>query len=120
MGRSGRHPKLYSSFADAQTSRPIEHVLGYLPLGASQLSPLRSGPHKSGLHPLNDAPAFELRNRPENVHLELAGRRRGVDPFRQRHERNAERLEIFQQRGQMLQVATKPIQVEITIYMTIN
>ncbi len=86
MGCGWRHPQLYRSFADAETSHPIEHVLRYLTFGASQLPPPRSGPHKSGLHPLNDTPALELRNRPENVHLELAGRRRGVDPFRQRRQ----------------------------------
>ena len=81
---------------------------------------LRPCPLQARQHTFSDALPLELGNRPEDVHLELPCWRRGIDAFSEAYERHAERLEIFQQRGQMLQVATKPIQVEITIYMTIN
>jgi hypothetical protein len=47
---------------------------------------------------------------PEDVHLQVAGRRRGVDALRQTDERHAEHLEFLQQRDQMLQVASEPIE----------
>jgi hypothetical protein len=36
------------------------------------------------------------RNRAQDVHLQLAGWRRGVDPFVERHEHDAERLQFLE------------------------
>ena len=61
-------------------------------------------------HPLPDPLPFELRYGSEDVHLELPRGRRRVDPFRQTHERDAERLEFVEERDQVLQVAPESIQ----------
>ena len=45
------------------------------------------------------------------MHLELPSRRRGVDAFAQRDEREAERLQVLEQRDQVLQVASQPIEL---------
>jgi hypothetical protein len=69
----------------------------------AQTLPLRF--RSPGADTLDDAAALELCDRPENVHLQLARRRGGVDAFAERDERDAEHLEVVEERDQMLQVA---------------
>jgi hypothetical protein len=45
------------------------------------------------------------------MYLELPGGCRGVDAFAQRDERDAERLQVLEQRDQVLQVASEPIEL---------
>jgi len=49
---------------------------------------LRSGADHSEFYSFRDPAALKLRNRRQDVHLELARRRRGVDPFTKAHEGN--------------------------------
>lgn len=72
--------------------------------------PLRPSPLEASQHALSDAFPLELRDRAKDVHLELPGWCRGVDAFREAEECHPERLQFFQQRDQMLQIATEPIQ----------
>ena len=60
----------------------------------SQLLPLPSGPGESCLDPFLDATPLKLRQRREDVQLQLPGWRREVDPFPQRHEPHTKRLEF--------------------------
>src|SRR5262249_43902431 len=53
----------------------------------------------------------EFRDGAEDVHLELPGRRRGVDAFAEADERDAERLQVVEQDDQVLQVASEAIQL---------
>ena len=71
---------------------------------------LRPGPLQASQHPLSDALPLELGDRAEDVHLQLAGRRRRVDALGETDERHAERLQVLQQRDQVFQVSAKPIQ----------
>ena len=63
-----------------------------------------------GEYPFPNALALELGDRPKDVHLELAGRRRRVDPLGQTDDRDAEGLQLVEQRDQMPQVPPEPIQ----------
>jgi hypothetical protein len=65
---------------------------------------------RPGPHALDDPAALELRDRAEDVHLELAGGRCGVDALAERDECDAERLQVLEQRDQVLQVAPKAIE----------
>jgi hypothetical protein len=65
---------------------------------------LRPGPRQPGPDPLDDTTAFEFGYGPEDVHLKTPGRRRGVDALGEADERDAERLEILEQRDQVLEV----------------
>ena len=46
----------------------------------------------------------------EDMHLQLAGGRRGVDAFGQRDERDAESLQLVEQRDQVLQAPSETIE----------
>ena len=69
---------------------------GTLPWSPEPLAP-RPGPLQTGLDALGDANALEFRDGAEDVHLQLASRRGGVDAFGQAHERDPERLEFVEQ-----------------------
>ena len=71
---------------------------------------MRSSPRQAGANPFRDARALELGDRRQDVHLQLAGRRRGVDALGERHERDAERLQLLEQRHEVPQVAAKPVE----------
>ena len=71
---------------------------------------MRPGPLQAGLDPFRDARALELRDRAEDVHLQLAGGCRGVDALVERHERDAERLQLLEQRDQVPEVPSEAIQ----------
>ena len=71
---------------------------------------LRHPPRQPGADALDDPRPLELSNRTEDVHLELAGGRRGVDPFREADERDAKRLKLVEERDQVLQTAPEPIE----------
>src|SRR5687768_2469336 len=49
---------------------------------------------------LDDAPPLEFGDGAENVQLQLAGWRRGVDPFRQADESDADGLQLVEERDQ--------------------
>jgi hypothetical protein len=59
---------------------------------------------------LLDAPALELGDGPENVHLQLPGRCGGIDPLAKGHERNSPSLQVLEKRNQVLQVAARAVQ----------
>jgi hypothetical protein len=44
------------------------------------------------------------------VHLQFARRRRRVDPFRETDERDPKRLELIEQRDQVFEIASKPVE----------
>ena len=68
------------------------------------------GPLEARQDPFSNAFPLELGNRPEDVHLQLAGWSRRVDPLGEADERDAERLQFVEQRDQVLQVATESIE----------
>jgi hypothetical protein len=78
--------------------------------GSAEPLTLRSRPRQPGPNALDDTPPFEFSDGPEDLHLKSAGGRRCVDAHGEADERDAERLEILQQRDQVLQVAAKPIE----------
>src|SRR5436190_12517024 len=65
---------------------------------------------RASLDPFGDPRPLEFRDRAKDVHLELAGRRCGVDALVQRHERDAERRELLQHREQVPKVAAEAIE----------
>jgi hypothetical protein len=80
-----------------------------LPRPSEGLS-LRRAPREPRPYPFHDPRSFEFGDRPEDVHLELAGRRRGVDAFRQTDEGYAERLQLLEECDQVLQIPAEPIE----------
>src|SRR5262245_52208328 len=54
--------------------------------------------------------ALELGDRAEDMHLQLASWRRGVDVFRQRYERDPESLQLVEQRDQVFEIPAEPIE----------
>ena len=57
-------------------------------------------PGKSKSYALSDPRSLELRYGSQDVHLESAGRRSGIDPLSQRHEVHAEGLELLKKQNQ--------------------
>ncbi len=72
-----------------------------------QSDALRPGPCQSGSDSFLDPGPLELGVRPQDVHLQLAGRRGGVDTLGERYERNPEHLHILKQGHEMPQVAAE-------------
>ena len=70
-------------------------------MGRSQPLTPRLGPRQPRLDPLSDPRPFKLGNCPQDLHLELSGRRGRVDPFREADERHDEALEFFEPRNEM-------------------
>jgi hypothetical protein len=77
--------------------------------GVSADAPAASPPAwlalQSGQHALSNPFPLKLRNRAEDVHPQLAGGRRRVDAFGQTDERDAEHLQLVEERDQVLEVA---------------
>src|SRR5262249_24594714 len=71
---------------------------------------LRLGPCQARPDALHDAAPLKLRDPAEDVHLELPCGRGRVDAFGQTDEGHAERLELLEQRDEVLQVAPEAIQ----------
>jgi hypothetical protein len=71
---------------------------------------LRPCPCQTRQHSFSNAFPLELSDCAEDVHLELPGRGCGVNAFCQANECHAERLEIFEQRDQVLQIAAQAIE----------
>ncbi len=67
-------------------------------------------PGETSADTFSNAGSFELGDRRQDVHLQFAGWRRRVNPFRERHERYTKRLQFFEQRHEVLQIAPEPIQ----------
>lgn len=59
------------------------------------------------LDALGNPRPLELGDRTEDVHLELPGRRRGVDALTERDEGDAKGLKLLEQNDQMAQVAAE-------------
>ena len=105
-----RHASQRSSSTGRQLSRTGKILSADgLPGPSKRRLSLRRATREPGPYPFDDPRSLELGDRAEDVHLELAGRRRGVDALGQTHERNAERLQLLQQRDQVLQVASESI-----------
>ena len=66
--------------------------------GAAQVPALRPGPLKARQNTFPNPFPLEFGDGGQDMHLELAGGRRGVDALRQTDERDAERLEFLEQR----------------------
>jgi hypothetical protein len=75
---------------------------------APQTLPLRLGPTQARQDAFSNAFALELGDRPKDVHLQLAGGRGRVDPFGQADKRDAECLEVVEQRDQVLERPSEP------------
>jgi hypothetical protein len=58
--------------------------------------PLCLGSRETGANPFRDSSPFKLRDSRQDVHLQLASRRGGIDAFSKRHERDTERLQVFE------------------------
>jgi hypothetical protein len=58
---------------------------------------------------LTDSSAFKLRDRAEQMHLKPPGWCGGIDSLTQTDERDAEGLEIIEERDQVPEVSTEPI-----------
>jgi hypothetical protein len=68
-----------------------------------------AGPSKTRLHAFGDARALEFRDCAEDVHLELSRRRRRVNAFVERNERDAERAEFLERHNQVSETSAQPI-----------
>jgi hypothetical protein len=71
---------------------------------------LRSGPCQARVDPFADAFPLELREGGEDVQLQLAGRRGGVDAFVQADERHADRAQFLEQDHEVAQVPPEAIE----------
>jgi hypothetical protein len=65
-------------------------------LRSSECLPLRPGPRKARHDPFADAVPLELSDCSEDVQLQTASRRSGVDAFVQRDERNTDCREFIE------------------------
>jgi len=119
-GFLGQSPPMDDRPADTERGRGIpqrqvgdrrERGVGDRQRPAAEACSLRLRARQAGADALHDSAPLELRDRAEDVHLEPASRRRGVDAFVQRDERDAERLQIIEQRDQVLQVAAEAIEL---------
>jgi hypothetical protein len=63
-------------------------------LRSTEPLPLRPSSLQPGQHPLPNPFPLKLGDRAEDMHLQLAGGRGRIDPFRQADERDAERLQF--------------------------
>jgi hypothetical protein len=59
---------------------------------STKADPLHPSPRRAGPPAFLNPRPLELRDRAQDVHLELAGRRGGVNPFGEADERHTERL----------------------------
>jgi hypothetical protein len=83
----------------------------------SEPLPLPPRACESCSNPFLNPRALELGDRPEDMHLEFAGRRGGVDALGEAHKRDAERLEVLEQRDEVLQVPSEPIEAPANQYI---
>ena len=65
---------------------------------------------QAGEYAFSNALTLELRNRAEDVHLELPCWRGCINSFREAHEGDAERLAFVEQRDQVSEIAPKAIE----------
>src|SRR5262245_37541062 len=93
-----------------QSSEAVESFDRRPDLRPAKSLTLRPGALQPGQHSLSDALPFELRDGAQDMHLQLAGRGRRVDPLRQADKGNPERLELVEQRDQVLQIAPQAIE----------
>src|SRR5262245_59143615 len=89
---------------------PCNRSRGGRTWGSTEPLPLRPGALQARQYPLPNAFSLELRDGAQDVHLQLAGGRCCVDALRQADERNPERLQLVEQRNQVLQIATESIE----------
>ena len=76
----------------------------------SETSPIGPRTCQPRTDPLRNPCPLELGDRGQDMHLQLARGRGGIDAFLQRDKRDPQRLELVEQRDQMLQAATESIQ----------
>ena len=65
---------------------------------------------RAGAHAFCDARLLELRQRRQDVELQPPGWRGAVDPFPEADEGHTHRLQLIEQRHEMLEAAPEPIQ----------
>jgi hypothetical protein len=99
-GRPG-NPQTPGSLALGQASDPAERFRIDPTSGPSEPLTLRPGPRQPRPNAFHDTTPFEFSDGPEDLHLETTGRRGGVDALGEADERDAERLEFFEQRDQV-------------------
>ena len=78
--------------------------------GSSKLHTLRLGSCQTCLDPLLNPRPLELRQCREDVQLQLPGWRRAVDAFPQRDESHTKHLKFLDERDEVAEVATEPVQ----------
>src|SRR3954453_10129124 len=99
--RGGRRDtELRRGLSDTQPTNRSQLLLLDPAFRPSEPPALCTSPLEPSQHTLPDSLPLELRDRPEDVHLQLPGWCSGVDPLRQTDERDAEHLELLQQRNQ--------------------
>ncbi len=110
MQHRPRDAQLGGSASDAEVGCPFKVFDGDVEGFLSEPSSIGPCPCQPRAHALGDPGALELGNRGQDMHLELPGRGRSVDPFRQRDKRHAEGLELVEQGHQVFQAAAQPVQ----------
>ena len=76
----------------------------------SETSPIGPRPCQPCPHSLGDSGPLKLGDRGQDMHLQFAGWRGRVDALVQRDERDTQYLEFVEQRDQVLERPTEPIQ----------
>jgi hypothetical protein len=85
--------------------------------GATESSSLRPGPCETRQYSFPNPFPLELRDRAQDVHLELAGGCGRVNPLREADERDTERLKLFQECDQVLEIAPEPVETPAHEYI---
>jgi hypothetical protein len=88
----------------------LKSVEWHIDARPTQRLSLRTRPGDACIDALDDPAALEFRNRAKQVHLQPSCGRRSVDPLRQADECHAERLQLVEQRDQVLETASEAIQ----------
>jgi hypothetical protein len=99
------HTQRGGRFAGGHTDDTFKVIGGDAVGAAPESLPLGFRPCESSPDSLRDSGALELSDRVQNVHLELASRRRGVDALRPRHEPNAQAGEFLERHHEVPEVA---------------
>ena len=104
---------------DAQDARRLtnRHRQSALHVSSSQTCPWttqafarRTNASQTSLHSLLNPPSLKLRQRRQDMKLELPRRRRAVDPLAHRNKRHTQCLEVIEERHQMAEIPTEAIQ----------
>ncbi len=98
-------------FTNRQAANRCESGFIWRPLRAAKFNALGLRTRDPSPDPLDDPFALELSDRRQEVELQAAGRRAGVDRLAEAHEGSSESLQLVEQHDEMLETPTEAIEL---------